>query len=330
MVKIGLVGCGKIAEKHLMGYKTLKNNQVVLYDLKTEQAKRLAQQFDCDWVSRIEGLLADSTVSAIDICTPTPTHANLIHQALQAGKHVFCEKPLTENLERTEKLQKLASTNNRILMAGYLYRFHPAFELIKNGLEENIIRKPYLAWFRLGGRGSHRLWKHQRTEGGGAINEMLVHMLDLALWYFGDLEVVASHMTTILPERETEGQIARVDAEDLVLVNLRFSTGAQLFCQSDLVTPSYMNYLEILGTEGSLFTSIFDHFPTIVFCKRPRGIYQQGNNFFHFPKTNLFEKELGYFLRCLQEGQSPELNSMEDSIKLIKLMEDIRGTGKNI
>lgn len=324
MVKIGIIGCGKIAEKHLSGYRALKDLQVVLYDSAPDQASKLANQFGHEAVPAVENLFADPTLTAVDICTPTPTHESLIRQAIQAGKHVFCEKPLTDDLASAQSIKEEALATDRIIMAGFLYRFHPAFELVKQILEENIIGEPYLALFRLGGRGSHRLWKHKRDQGGGAVNEIMVHMLDLALWYFGKLEITAKHVTTVLSQREVEGRLARVDAEDFALVQFKSSTGVKVVCEADLVTPSYMNYMEVMGTEGSLFTSILDHIPTVVFCKRPRGIYQQGNNFFNFPKTNLFERELGYFVRCLQNVEQPKINPLEDSLELMRLVEEIK------
>jgi len=324
MFKIGIIGCGKIAEKHLMGYKALKKGEIILYDPQTELAKNLAAEFACDWVPNLDAILSDPEVSAADICTPTPTHETLMTRAIQAGKHVFCEKPLTDSLESALRLQELALGHNRLLMSGFLYRFHPAFEMVKQVLEEKIIGKPYMATFRLGGRGSHRIWKHRKDQGGGAINEMLVHMLDLALWYFGDLEFVSGSQATVLSQRQVGGQECQADAEDFIQAQLQSAAGVKVFCQADLITPSYMNYLEIMGTEGSLFSSILDHLPTAVFCHRPRGIYQQGNNFFNFPKTNLFERELGYFLKCLTNGHQPQINSLADSVKLINVMETIK------
>jgi myo-inositol 2-dehydrogenase / D-chiro-inositol 1-dehydrogenase len=324
MTEIGVIGCGKIAEKHLMGYRSSKDAQIILCDAQTEQAKKLAGEFNCTWVPEIADILENPKVTAVDICTPTPTHEPLMQQSIRAGKHVFCEKPLTDSLESARRLQDLAQSHNRLLMAGFLYRFHPAFEMVKQVLEEKVIGQPYMATFRLGGRGSHRLWKHRKGQGGGAINEMLVHMLDLALWYFGDLEFDSGQMATVLSQRQVEGQVAHVDAEDFVQVKLRSPAGVQIFCQADLITPSYMNYMEVMGTEGSLIASILDHLPTAVFCQRPRGIYQQGNNFFSFPKTNLFERELTYFLDCLNNGKHPQINSLDDSVKLIGLMEKIK------
>lgn len=327
MFKIGVIGCGKIAEKHLMGYRAFKNLHLTLFDTQVQMAAGLAKQFDCTWVENVEEILTDPEIRAVDICTPTPSHENLILQALKSGKHVFCEKPLTDTAESGRCLRQAALGADRLLMTGFLYRFHPAFELVKKVLEEKIIGQPYLAWFRLGGRGSHRLWKHQKDQGGGAVNEMLVHMLDLALWYFGKLEVVSSSLATVLPQRQVEGRLAQVDAEDFALIKVKSLQGVQVFVQSDLATPSYMNYMEVMGTEGSLFTSILDHLPTVVYCNRPRGIYQQGNNFYTFPKTNLFERELGYFLQCIQDGEAPRINSLEDSLELVQMVEKIKEAG---
>jgi len=323
-MKIGVIGCGNIAQKHMLGYRSIKGVELIVYDVNADFAKKLAEQFDCRWERHLENILGDGAVIAIDICTPTPSHESLVLMAIQAGKHVFFEKPLTDNLESAQRLQQAAATAKLILMGGFLYRFHPAYELVKQVLEEKIIGQPYLAHFRLGGRGSHRLWKHQKAQGGGAINEMLVHMLDLALWYFGKMTIMGATQATVLPQREVQGQLSQVDAEDYVQVQLKSANGVRIVCQADLITPSYMNHVEVMGTEGSLITSILDHLPTVVFCKRPRGIYQQGNNFFNFPKTNLFERELQYFIQCIQDGEQPQINPLEDSLELMRLMEDIR------
>ena len=99
--------------------------------------------------------------------------------------------------------------------------------------------------------------KHKRETGGGAANEMLVHMLDIVLWYFGSVRSVRNLYTdTLLAERDVEGKSVNADAEDVVLLKIESTSGVQTICESDLVTPSYMNYVEIQGTNGSLWTSI--------------------------------------------------------------------------
>lgn len=319
MIRIGVIGCGKIAEKHLQAYKKLEDVDITVTDI-VQKGQRIARSYGVNWHDNPEELISSGAIDAVDICVPTPSHAKFIIKALESGKHAFCEKPLARNLEEAKAIEQEASQTGKIAMAGYLYKFHPAYQFSKEIIEEQVIGEPYYAIFRLGGRGSHKAWKHKRETGGGAVNEMLVHMLDIILWYFGEPKNIESLYTDIvLKEREIEGKTVLSDAEDVVLLKIETSNGVRILCESDLITPSYMNYIEVQGTNGSLWTSILDYFPTLVYCREPKGVYDRGNNFFHFPKVDLFQKELAYFIQCIQNGEVPQVNSIEHSIKVMEL-----------
>jgi len=323
VIKIGVIGCGKIAEKHLNAYKKLEGVEITVTDI-VEKGKTIAQNYGVNWHDDPDRLISGDMVDAVDVCIPTPSHAEAIIKGLENGKHVFCEKPLARNLEEALRIQEKAAQADKMVMVGYLYRFHPAFQFVKDIIAERIIGEPYYAIFRLGGRGSHKTWKHKRETGGGAGNEMLVHMLDLILWYFGEAENIENLCTdTILKKREIEGEVVEVNAEDLVLLKMEMEDGVKVLCESDLITPSYMNYIEVHGTNGSLWTSILDYFPTIVYCKEPRGVYDRGNNFFEFPKVDLFEKELSHFIESIQNSEEPVLNSIEDSVRIMRVIKAI-------
>jgi len=323
MLKIGVIGCGKIAEKHLNAYKKIKGIEIVVSDI-VEKGKTIAQNYGVGWNDDPDKLLQEKSIDAIDICIPTPSHAEFILKALDNDKHVFCEKPLARNIKEAENIQKKAVSSDKTVMVGYLYRFHPAFKFVKDILKEKIIGQPYYASFRLGGRGSHKAWKHRKETGGGAGNEMLVHMLDLILWYFGDIKSVKNlYHETILKQREIEGEKIEVNAEDIIHLKIGTNKGTTVMCESDLITPSYMNYIEIQGTNGSLWSSILDYFPTILYCKEPKGIYDRGNNFFNFPKIDLFEKELGHFIESLKDNKKPDVNSVEESIEIMKIIDGL-------
>jgi len=167
-------------------------------------------------------------------------------------------------------------------------------------------------------------WKHKKSEGGGAVLEMMVHKLDLIIWYFNNVEEARFlERDTVVKKREINGRIYDVDAEDLILLELE-ADGAKIICESDLLTPSYMNYVEIHGDNGSIFTSILHFMPTIVFCREARGVFNTGNNLYNFPMENLFDRELGHFVDCIRNKKEP-LNSIEDSIKVFKILEKAEG-----
>ena len=323
MIRIGVIGCGKIAEKHLTAYTKIKGVEITVTDI-VGKRKIIARNYDANWHDNPDELISGNTVDAIDICIPTPLHAEVILKALNRGKHIFCEKPLARNLEESLQIREKAAQSDKIVMVGHLYRFHSAFRFARDIIKENIIGEPYYAIFRLGGRGSHKSWKHKRESGGGAGSEMLVHILDLILWYFDEIKDAKNlYSDVILKERRIEGKNIVVDAEDVILLKLETKEGVKVLCESDLATPSYMNYIEVHGTNGSLWTSILDYFPTIVYCEEPRGVYERGNNFFQFPKIDLFEKELSHFIECIKNDEKPTLNSVEDSVKIMNLLQSI-------
>jgi predicted dehydrogenase len=323
-VNVGLLGCGKQSLKHIPALKKL-NIRVVVADIDPSLAKSWAEEFGVDYVESVEEIFRDPEIDALDICTPTPTHYAVIKRAIKARKHFFCEKPLASSYDEALKIDALLDGTDLVGMVGYLYRFHPAFEMARECIMDGAIGKPYFAIFRLGGRGSHRIWKHKKEKGGGAVNEMMVHMLDLALWYFGPITRTRTLLfDTVLRAREVEGKTIKADAEDLALVHLETESGVKVICESDLITPSYMNHIEIQATNGSIITSILDYFPSLVYCKEPRGTYQAGNNVLHFPKVNLFEKELRHFLDCITNECPPERNTVRESAYLLKLIDIIK------
>ena len=154
---------------------------------------------------------------------------------------------------------------------------------------------------------------------------MMVHMLDLVLWYFGKVTDIRPILCeTILRTREIGKELIDADAEDLAMVLLETEGGVKVVCESDLITPSYMNYMEVQATHGSIITSILDYLPSIVFCKEPRGTYQTGNNIIHFPKVNLFEKQLTYFLNCIVNTKAPDRNTIKESAYLFEIIDKVR------
>ena len=323
MVKIGIVGCGKIAKRHLEALRNIREVQVTVFDIDHVAARRRADEFGVGHSRTLEELLNTPGLAAVDVCVPTPWHRDLVLAALQCGQHVFCEKPLCLTLAEALEIRDALQHTDRQLMVGYLYRFYPAFQYVKQLLEEGIIGEPYFALLRVGGRGDAAPWKHRRRDGGGAIMEMMVHKLDLALWFFGNISTArVLYKETFLPERFIDGDAVAADAEDCVIAHLE-ANGTQIICQSDLVTPSYMNHIEIQAENGSIFSSMLHYMPTRVYCKKPRGGYAGGATTRQFPMVNVFERELAHFVSVLR-GECEAINTIDDSVELIRLIEQLR------
>ncbi|MDA8088632.1 MAG: Gfo/Idh/MocA family oxidoreductase [Nitrospiraceae bacterium] len=322
-MKVGVIGAGKIAGRHIGAYKKFADVEVVVSDIDGDASGRLASHFRIDCMGKTADIIENDAIQVVDVCTPVTSHKEIILAALKKGKHVFCEKPLCMSLLEAFQIKGAAENAEKMLMVGYLYRFHPAFVKVKEWLDEGLIGNVHFGIFRVGGRGSHQAWKHLLSCGGGVINEMLIHKLDLVLWYLDRIDSVkVSAKEILIKEREIGGQIVKADAEDMILLDLRCG-GARIICEADFVSPVYMEYLEFHGDNGSIFTSVLSHLPTILFLKEGRGIYDKGSTFVNFQQVNLFDLEIGHFLNCIKNG-TRNMNSIDDSIKALEIAEKLK------
>ncbi len=336
-LKIGIIGCGKQAEKHLSGLKKLPGLDFIVADIREEASRSFCEKTSVTWAADLGDILEDRTVQAVVICTPTRTHVELIREAVKAGKDVFCEKPLSGPNEELLELDSMVSGAGRIVMIGYVYRYvpileegHRLFRKLSVGASSLIMGEPLTAFFRLGGRGSHQAWKHRRATDGGAVNEMLVHMIDLAGWYFGplkDVQIVSRSLK--LPQRQINGDLVEADAEDYVVVKCTGESGVEIICQADLVTPAFSQYVEIQAENGSFMGSIQEDMPSYVFLKEGRGGYQAGRTELRTGQRNLFDVQMLAFAEAVLKRQPPDRNSIADSIQLMHILQQVSAQVEN-
>ena len=329
MTKLAIIGCGKQAPKHIKGLKAASENlEIVVFDRDEAAAKSLSEQLDVARYLKIDDVMNDSEIHAVDICTPTRTHKDLILKALAANKDFFCEKPLCDTLDDAEVIAESIRRSEQIGMIGFVYRFAPAFEAAYNALQNKAMGDITTATFRIGGRGSHQVWKHRKETHGGALNEMMVHMLDLAIWYFGeviDVEVLVSELYQ--PTRMINGKEEEVDAEDYLLVKARMECGIDIILQADMVTPAFSQYAEIQGTNGSFFGSIQPDRPSYFFLNEARGIWGQGRTDLNTDGSAMFSNQMGEFVKSVEARTQPARCSVEDSLKVMKAVELIKKKG---
>ena len=141
MFKVGIIGCGKIAQiRHIPEYAA--NPEVELagfYDINTERTKELAEKYNGTAYSSYQELLEDETIDAVSICSANQTHATITIDALRAGKHVLCEKPMAITLEECEEMVQAARETGKFLMIGHNQRLAKAHAKAKELLNEGII-----------------------------------------------------------------------------------------------------------------------------------------------------------------------------------------------
>ena len=127
MFGIGIIGCGKIAQvRHIPEYAAHPEAKLVgFYDINQQRAAELAAKYGGRAYATVEELLAEPEIQAVSICAANFAHAELTIAALNAGKHVLCEKPMATNLADCEAMVQAADANGKFLMIGHNQRLLP-------------------------------------------------------------------------------------------------------------------------------------------------------------------------------------------------------------
>lgn len=151
MTNIAVIGCGQWGPNHLRNFHQLPRSTVLrAVDTDEDRRRAMADLYPSVEVgARAEDALADDLVDAVVVATPTATHYELVAAALDAGKHVLCEKPLCETAEEGRVLTELARERERTLMVGHVFLFNPGILRLKQLLDQGELgRLHYMAMTR--------------------------------------------------------------------------------------------------------------------------------------------------------------------------------------
>ena len=246
--KVLLVGAGRFGANHLRNLCVVfGNDNVYVADANQQLALDQAGKNGVDRTHvslSMEGLL--DRVDAVDIVTPTQTHFDLARAALEAGKDVLVEKPMTMTSREARMLCDLARDGGRILQPGHLFRYNPATDWMKQYIEEGKIGDVFLIEGHFGG------FKRPRTDVGVAFTDGC-HLYDLSADFFGRLpKHVTAKMARWLPR---EG-----DLEDWASVVLDFDGGSSqpgiASIKTEYFLPGTYRDMTIIGTRGAIMADV--------------------------------------------------------------------------
>ena len=194
-VRVGIIGCGGIANrKHLPSLTAIPGVEAVgFYDLRPENARASAEQFGTD--ARVydsyQQLLADDRIDVVHICTPNGMHAPIAIDALDAGKHVMCEKPMATSAADAEKMCEAAKRNGKNLSVSYQNRFRRDSQYVYNMVQKGELGEIYYAKahaVRRRGVPAHGYFLNREAQGGGSLIDQGTHALALTLWLMDNYE----------------------------------------------------------------------------------------------------------------------------------------------
>jgi predicted dehydrogenase len=205
-----------------------------LCDVSSDARSRVAPRFPgARWTQSFDDLLNDDTLDAVAIATPSPTHADLVDQALRADKHVFVEKPLALDRSTTERLVSLADARGRRLMVGHVLLFHPAVRRLKELLEAGELGELFYLYCNRQNLGRVRHDENALWSLGAHDVSVLLHLLDDE-----PIEVSARGDSYV-----QEG------IADVVFCHLRFATGITAHLHLSWLDPHKMRRITAVGSK---------------------------------------------------------------------------------
>ncbi len=210
--KVGVVGAGGMLQHHLKGFRQAGAEVVALCDVNTSAAEKAAEQWQIPEVYGDPGEMLDrSGIDAVSIIVPNKYHAPLSIQALNAGKHVFCEKPPALNATEVQQMIDAANSADRMLMFNFNNRARPeAIALKKMAVDGELgtINSAQARWIRRTGIPGFGGWFTTRALSGGGPVIDLLHMIDLALYLMDFPEpahVLARTFDTFINDKTFKG-----------------------------------------------------------------------------------------------------------------------------
>ncbi len=251
MQKIGIIGCGFIANcKHLVSLKELPERAkvVAFCDLVEERAKKAAAEFgdaEAKVYTDYHELLKDETIDIVHVCTPNVSHCEITCAALEAGKHVMCEKPMAINSEEAKIMLETAKRTGKKLTIGYQNRFRDDSIFLKNAIEEGVLGDIYYGKayaIRRRGIPTWGVFTDKSKQGGGPLIDIGTHALDLTLWYMDNYEVhsvtgvsfekIARDPMTCYGNNNGPWDTKTYDVEDSAIGFIRMKNGAVIAIES--------------------------------------------------------------------------------------------------
>lgn len=273
-LRIGLIGIGGICNGvHIPAYlKDSRTEVVALCDIvpeKTKKAKKEHFPKAKEYVDYKE-LLKDDSIDAVDICTPNYLHSIIAVEALEKGKHVFCEKPDAVSVSEAQRMKAAAEKSGKVLMIMRNNRFLPVSQIAKEYIDYGNMGEIYAGrcgWIRRRGIPGKGGWfTTKEMSGGGPLIDLGVHMIDLAIWLMGNPTPVAvsgaaytKFANSDLSDSENSKfgeskEDGTFDVEDLAMGFIRFDNGAVLQLEFSWASniEKETRFVELRGTKAGL------------------------------------------------------------------------------
>jgi len=309
MKKLGVavIGTGFWGKNHARVYKELSSTELLaICDVDAKRAQSIANQFGAKAYTSSARMLKNENIEAVSVCTWSTNLASEARKALKAGKHVLVEKPMATHTKQAEKLIELAEKNDLHLTVGFLMRFIPGLQHIREAVENKKIGELVCATAK---RVSQ--WP-ERIGDVGVVKDTAIHDIDV-MRYISNEDPIAVYAKT--------GSMRHKKFEDYAQIMLTYRDGKSAFIESNWLTPYKTRTLTVTGSDAIMR---LDYITQELWIEEPKENLQP-----RYPWQEPLKLELQHFADCIIEKKKP-LVTGADGLKALQIAEAaLQSSAKN-
>ncbi len=333
MLKVALVGCGRVANRHaeLLG-GGLINGAVLagVCDTKKERAKNFGDKYSVPYFTDMNEMMSTTEIDIVSVLTESGNHSAHVNNLAKYGKHVIVEKPMALTLADADSMIRSCDENNIRLFVVKQNRFNLPVQAVRHALDEGRFGKLVMGtvrvrWCRSQAYYDQDKWRGTWAYDGGVLANQASHHVDLLEWCMGDVESVYAKSTTALVD---------IEAEDTAVVILKFTNGALGIIEATTATrpKDLEGSLSILGEKGSIHIGGFavnqletwqfdemrkeDEDVKNKFSQNPPDVYGFGHKSYYEHVVEVLSTNTPHLIDGLEGRKSLELiNAIYESIE---------------
>ena len=310
MVKVGIIGAGRIGKVHTQG---------IITGVKNAQIKKIADPFMNDqtaaWIKSMDSsiqvtkdykeILADEEIDAVIICSSTDTHSSISVEAIKAGKHVFCEKPIDHDIEKIKQVMEALEGSNIKYQVGFNRRFDHNFKAVKDVVAAGRIGDPHI--IKITSRDPEPPSPAYVAVSGGMFLDMTIHDFDMVRYLAGcdATEVYVQSAVLVDPGIGEAGDV------DTAVITLKMENGAiAVIDNSRKAVYGYDQRAEVFGSNGMVATKN-DTLSTAVISNADGVTGEKPLYFFLERYMDSFREEMNQFINAIENDTDTPLGVVD-------------------
>ena len=310
MVKVGIIGAGRIGKVHTQG---------IITGVKNAQIKTIADPFMNDttesWIKSMDSsiqvtkdykeILADEEIDAVIICSSTDTHSSISVEAIKAGKHVFCEKPIDHDIEKIKQVMEALEGSNIKYQVGFNRRFDHNFKAVKDVVAAGRIGDPHI--IKITSRDPEPPSPAYVAVSGGMFLDMTIHDFDMVRYLAGcdATEVYVQSAVLVDPGIGEAGDV------DTAVITLKMENGAiAVIDNSRKAVYGYDQRAEVFGSNGMVATKN-DTLSTAVISNADGVTGEKPLYFFLERYMDSFREEMNQFINAIENDTDTPLGVVD-------------------